>query len=99
MHYTVGDILPDKFQPGDTISKKCVVTRREKMSKSRGNVVNPDEVVRGVYRLDPGYEFRDTCGNFVDYKFFGVWFKTGVGYHTSRKTGNIPVFLHFKGKK
>jgi len=39
------------------------------MSKSRGNVVLPEEVVHGVYTLAPGYEFRDLAGELVDFKF------------------------------
>jgi valyl-tRNA synthetase len=35
-------------------------TQWTKMSKSKGNVVLPEEVVRGVYKLEAGYEFRVT---------------------------------------
>lgn len=31
----------------------------EKMSKSRGNVITPEEVVYGVYEMHSGYEFRN----------------------------------------
>lgn len=44
---------------------KCVVTKRYKMSKSRGNVISPDDVILGVYRLDPDHEFRDFWGHVI----------------------------------
>ena len=68
-----------------------------KMSKSRGNVVAPDEVVYGVYRLDDGYEFRDLFGKIVDWREIGIWRQRGQGYRTTRKFGSHPVFLHEVG--
>jgi len=65
-----------------------------KMSKSRGNVVLPEEVVCGVCELDPSYEFRDVNGNLVDWKAAGVWRHHESGYFTSTRTGRQPVFLH-----
>jgi hypothetical protein len=67
--------------------------RHEKMSKSRGNVVSPDEVVFGVYELCPGYEFRDPAGRLVDYRQKGVW-RSPDGYRTATRFGAAPVFLH-----
>ena len=62
-----------------------------KMSKSRGNVVTIDEVVRGVSSLEEGLEFRDLNGDVIDWKIKGVWFLEKQGYFTSTKD---PVFLH-----
>jgi len=69
-----------------------------KMSKSRGNVVLPEEVVHGVCDLAPGHEFRDRFGRLVDYRTQGVWLQAGRGYLTSTKFGRKPVFLHVKGE-
>jgi hypothetical protein len=66
------------------------------MSKSRGNVVAPDEVVYGVYQAD-GYEFRDLLGEVVDLKTTYVWRNPGQGYRTTKRYGNQPVFLHEAG--
>ena len=68
--------------------------KRVKMSKSRGNVISPDEVVYGVYTLAPGYEFRDLEGQLVDWEKERVWFMSGRGYLTSTKYGRRPVFMH-----
>ena len=65
-----------------------------KMSKSRGNVVLVDEVVRGVCELAPGYDFRGLDGQLVDWEFERVWFLDSVGYFTSTQCGRRPVFLH-----
>ncbi len=92
MNYRIGDQLPETFQPGDTISEDCVVSKCEKMSKSRGNVIGVDEVVCGVCRLAPGYEFRDIGGNIIVWAH--VWFDKGAGYRTKNKK---PVFLHIEG--
>ena len=40
----------------------------EKMSKSRGNVISVDEVIFGVYHVEPNYEFIDLQQYPVDYK-------------------------------
>lgn len=64
------------------------------MSKSRGNVVSPEEVVHGVYELDSGYEFRDTDKNLVDWQAAGVWRTPEYNYFTSTRTRKRPVFLH-----
>lgn len=72
----------------------------EKMSKSRGNVVLPEEVVYGVHELPFEYEFRDFLGEVVDYKEFGVWrdkFHTSF-FFTSTKHGREPVWLCEKNK-
>jgi valyl-tRNA synthetase len=66
-----------------------------KMSKSRGNVVSPEEVIYGVCKLTPGYEFRDLAGKVVDFKVQGVWRQADCGYLTSTKFGRQPVFLHY----
>jgi len=76
----------------------------EKMSKSRGNVVLPEEVVYGVMDWDAGYEFRmaaepDAELQAIDPLEFGVWrdkLKTGYFYSATR-FGRLPVFLHEKG--
>jgi hypothetical protein len=67
-----------------------------KMSKSRGNVVLPDEVVHGVCGLDDCYEFRYANGNLTDWKAAGVW-RHESGYFTSTRTKRQPVFLHEVG--
>ena len=67
-----------------------------KMSKSRGNVVLPEEVVHGVYELDQRYEFRDVKGEVVDWQKLGVWRHHEGSYFTSTRTGRQPVFLHEK---
>lgn len=67
----------------------------EKMSKSRGNVVLPEEVVYGVAELDPKYEFRDFLGEVVDYKEQGVWqdkLNTGF-FFTATRFKREPVWL------
>ena len=66
----------------------------EKMSKSRGNVVLPEEVVYGVIELCPGYEFRDNCGNIVNWQN-NVWRdKSKSGYFfTATRFGRQPIFL------
>jgi len=68
----------------------------EKMSKSRGNVVLPEEVVHGVFELPSGYEFRDSENQIVDWKTLGVW-RSEEGYRTATRNGRQPVFLHEKG--
>ena len=65
------------------------------MSKFRGNVVSPDEVVYGVYKTEHGYEFRDLDGRLVDFKRQGVWRRTSdQNYFTAARYGQKPVFLH-----
>lgn len=70
----------------------------EKMSKSRGNVVLPEEVVYGVCDLDRGFEFRDVNGQVVDWQEINIWrdkLKSG-DFFTATRFGRRPVFLHFK---
>lgn len=74
---------------------------REKMSKSRGNVVTIDEVVGGVSEIDSDYEFRvqvgpDEMRALVDYRKVGVW-RCGIDYFTSTRLGKLPVYLCRKG--
>ena len=57
----------------------------EKMAKSKGNVITPDEVIYGVSDLASGYEFRLpqvvkkgeefflVVTSLNDYKEWGVW--------------------------
>lgn len=74
--------------------------RWEKMSKARGNVVTPDEVIFGVAELAHGYEFRHPEGSLLeDYKKWGVWRNNlhDSMFYTSTRTGKSPVFLHEKG--
>jgi hypothetical protein len=72
----------------------------EKMSKSRGNVVLPEEVVYGVAHLDDGYEFRLPDGKVIeDYLELGIW-QDGLNskmFFTATRYGRVPVFLHCKG--
>jgi hypothetical protein len=70
------------------------MVKYEKMSKSRGNVVLPEEVVYGVLDLDPGYEFRDKYGNIVDWRH-NVWRDKGKSgyFFTATRLGRQPVFL------
>lgn len=72
------------------------MAKREKMSKSRDNVVLPEEVVRGVCGLAAGYHFRDERGAAVDWEWAGVW-RAEDGYRTSTRFGRQPVFLHEDG--
>lgn len=67
----------------------------EKMSKSRGNVVVPDEVVYGVYELDKDYEFRFSDGQVCDWREMGVWRnKGGDGFFwTATRHKRQAVFL------
>ena len=77
-----------------------LMPKYEKMSKSRGNVVLPEEVVYGICDLEKGFEFRDIFGQVVDWKVFGVWrdkLKTGY-FFTSTRTGRQPVFLYEDGE-
>lgn len=68
-----------------------------KMSKSKGNVITIDEVVKGVHSLDDNFEFRDLSGQLVDWKKRTVWLSP-EGYRTSSPTGKRPVFLHLVGE-
>lgn len=79
------------------IPKIEVVGKRCKMSKSKGNVVLPEEVVHGVCGLASNFEFRDLWGRLIDWKVLGVWFNQ-EGYHTSTRYGRQPVFLHLIGE-
>lgn len=72
-------------------------TKWTKMSKSEGNGISPEEVVKGVCVLDPGYEFRDLTGNLIDWETQGVWFDESTGYRTSTKYQRQPVFMHVTG--
>lgn len=67
----------------------------EKMSKSRGNVVLPQEVVHGVEDIDKGYEFRLVGGELIDHQAWGVWRdKLDTGdFFTSTRYGRQPVYL------
>ena len=71
------------------------MTKREKMSKSRGNAVSVDEVVHGVRELKDGYEFRYRSGELVDWELVGVW-RDIKGYTTYTRSGRSIVFLHEK---
>lgn len=70
--------------------------KREKMSKSRGNVTLPEEVVYGVYEVAGGYEFRLAENNLViNPHEYEVW-RNRPGdscFYTSTKHGRQPVFL------
>jgi hypothetical protein len=71
-----------------------VEPKREKMSKSRGNVVTPDEVTCGVADLDCRMEFRNYRNDPQDYRALGVWRDPVDGnYYTSARTGKHPVWL------
>jgi hypothetical protein len=71
-----------------------VVAKRSKMSKSKGNGVGVDEVIRGVCLLSDQYQFRDLQGNLIDHRVMGVWRTPENDYRTSTSTGRKPVFLH-----
>jgi valyl-tRNA synthetase len=67
----------------------------EKMSKSRGNVVCPEEVVYGVHEIDKRYEFRGIDGKVIDWKELGVW-QDKLNTHcffTSKRYDRQPVWL------
>lgn len=71
---------------------------KEKMSKSRGNVITVDEVVNGIYEVDSRYEFRDQTNKVIDWKERGVWRdreRTGYYFMSSRYKLQ-PAFLHCK---
>ena len=74
----------------------------EKMSKSRGNVVRPEEVVYGVHELAGTHEFRTLTGDIIeDLKECGVWqdmFGNGC-FYTSTCHGKHPVMLHERGNE
>lgn len=66
----------------------------EKMSKSRGNVITPDEVVHGVAELAHGFVFRGPPdGRVIDYLALGVWRDSDGMYYTSGRHGKQEVFL------
>lgn len=65
------------FNETSGISKGMLM---RKMSKSSNNALSVDQVVRGVYELAPGYEFRDLNGQLVDWKRWGVWLRDDRGY-------------------
>jgi hypothetical protein len=84
------------------------MSKRPKMSKSKGNVVTPDEVVHGVHDLASNFEFRDIQGRSLDdfrdqqglsvnWKDWGVW-RSPEGYRMSTRCGRRPVFLHLVGE-
>ena len=68
-----------------------------KMSKSKGNVITIDEVVRGVHRLPSNFEFRDNRGGLIDWLKLGVW-RSPEGYRMGSPYGKQPVFLHLVGE-
>lgn len=71
----------------------------EKMSKSRGNVVLPEEVVYGVADLKPECEFRFISGGIIsDYRECGIWQNClhDKFFYTATRFGRLPVFLHYK---
>jgi hypothetical protein len=65
------------------------------MSKSKGNVILPEEVVFGVIESPPGYEFRAVNGLVLDPSEWGIWRnKNNDGcYYTNTQSGRRPVFL------
>ena len=71
--------------------------KREKMSKSRGNVVTIDEVVYLIHEVDDAYEFRDKYGTSVDHRNMGVWRDKGGDFFTNTRSGKQPIFLCEKG--
>lgn len=65
------------------------MTKRQKMSKSRGNVIHPEEMVYGVCDLSEEYEFRDLNNEAIDHQRSWIYRKEGKHfYHKS-----LPVFL------
>lgn len=66
-----------------------------KMSKSKGNVINIEEITHGVYDLDESFEFRDLKNNVVNFKEINIFRDThNTGYYfTTRRFGKLPVFL------
>jgi valyl-tRNA synthetase len=73
------------------------MSQYEKMSKSRGNVVLPEEVVYGVAELPSNLEFRDIDGEVVDWKF-NVWQEPiSHFYFTATRYGRKPVFYCIVG--
>jgi len=67
--------------------------KRHKMSKSRGNVVSVDEVVRGVCSMKQGYEFQDVDGNIIDWYKLNVWKDVDENFYTAQHFGKQQVFL------
>ena len=70
----------------------------EKMSKSRGNVISVDDVVYGVYRVAPGYEFRDLHGLVINPIQRVRQDGPDYRYRYMDHLGGAPVFLHLKGE-
>ncbi len=68
-----------------------MVVRYEKMSKSRGNVVSPDDVVFGVHKLAEGWMFFDEHDWFVPAN--DVRRKSFDGHEYMRTSTRAPVFL------
>ena len=84
----------------------------EKMSKSKGNVIRPEEVVYGVRSIEDSHEFRDLDNDVIDYRAWGVWqdeFRTVYDkyvpnaegpkpslFYTATRYGLRPVFIHQK---
>ncbi len=64
-----------------------------KMSKSKGNGIGVEEIVRGVMSLASDFEFRDLNNQPVDHNLIGIWFDEGSGYRMMAKFGRHPVFL------
>lgn len=90
------------FNLEELISKHINDTKddpREKMSKSRGNVVTVDEVVHGVRFLDNSCEFRDeSCNVINDYHKLEVYRNPEDGFfYTSSRLGHFRIFLHQTG--
>lgn len=69
----------------------------EKMLKSAGNVVRPEEVVRGVFHLRPGFSFLDVGLQVVDFVATGVYRDFDGFFYTSQRHGKRPVFLAYDG--
>lgn len=74
---------------------QTMATRYEKMSKSRNNVITPDEIVHGVMATEPGFEFRTINGYILEPTRYGIWRNVGGDgcYYTSSRCGKTPVFL------
>lgn len=77
---------------------KCTAreVKWEKMSKSRGNVVLPDEVVGRIFEMHPTYEIRNRNNILVDWRAIGAWrhYSADGMFYADSQHGRIPLFLH-----
>lgn len=67
----------------------------EKMSKSKGNSISVDEVVRGVAQVAPGFVLHDEHGRVVRPQDVGAWRGLYGMYYEAARFGGKPLFLNY----